>query len=115
MSTIMAKKNPSHVKNPRGGYPTVQEFLELTDPGIILIVLHDKRMKLLKMILEQPMTIQDLRKATKINPGTVKRHIEELMEYGLVFIEKVEFNDYNVKMNFYRAIAKNFRINIEIN
>ncbi|MCP4762431.1 MAG: winged helix-turn-helix transcriptional regulator [archaeon] len=94
---------------------TVKKVMELTDPGLILIILHEKRMKILKLLLDEAKTIQDLRKATGINPGTVKRHIEELRDHGIIFIDKVEYNDYNVKMNFYRAIAKSFLIKIEIN
>lgn len=95
----------------------VKNMIEITDPTVILALLHEKKMELLKLLLEKDMNIQDLKKATGINPGTIKRHLDDpkygLMQYGLVFLSKIEYSEANnIRMKFYRATAKKFKINL---
>ncbi|MHA1730172.1 MAG: ArsR family transcriptional regulator [Promethearchaeota archaeon] len=95
----------------------VKNMAEITDPSIILVLFHEKKMELLKLLLEKDMNIQDLKKATGINPGTIKRHLDDpksgLIHYGLVFLSKIEFSEANnIRMKFYRATAKKFKINL---
>lgn len=92
----------------------IKEEIKITDSSLALIVLHEKKKMILKMLLEKAMTIQDLKKATNLNPGTIKRHLDDLVKNKLVFVAQVKYSDYNIRMKYYRATAKNFTINIKI-
>jgi len=92
----------------------IKEEIKITDPSLALIVFHEKKKMILKMLLEKAMTIQDLKKATNLNPGTIKRHLDDLVKNELVFVAQVKYSDYNIRMKYYRATAKNFIINIKI-
>ena len=96
----------------KADYP--METLEIHEPDRIVLILHEKKMKILKSILNEGKTIQQIKKTTGINPGTIKRHLDALKSEGLVFIESKKLNDYNILMKFYRAIAKKFEISTEI-
>ena len=76
----------------------VKEELEISDPEKILIILHDKKREILKCIFQEGKTIQEIRDETGINPGTIKRHLTDLEKSGLVFLEAIKRNDYNIKI-----------------
>jgi len=92
----------------------IQDELIITDSSLVLIVLHDKKKLILEHLLEKDMTIQDLRQSTGLNPGTIKRHLDDLKLHKLVFDSRKEKNDYNITMKFYRAVARSFKIIIQI-
>jgi len=92
----------------------IQDELIITDSSLVLIVLHDKKKLILEHLLENEMTIQDLSQAIGLNPGTIKRHLKNLLENKLIFSPRHTFNDYNIKMTYYRAVAKSFKISIQI-
>ena len=50
----------------------------------------------------------------EINPGTIKRHLDDLIANDLVFMIFDDRSEYNVKMKFYSAKARNFIIDIKI-
>ena len=95
----------------------IQEIVDeliITDSSLVLIVLHDKKKLILEHLLEKDMTIQDLREAIGLNPGTIKRHLKNLLDHKLIFSPRTATNDYNIKMTYYRAVAKSFKISIQI-
>ena len=73
------------------------------------------------LIQKGEMTIQELSKATKgpknpkgINPGTIKRHIDNLIVEKFVFKSSQKRSEYNVKMKYYSAAAEEYIIDIHI-
>ena len=92
----------------------IQDELIITDSSLVLIVLHDKKKLILEHLLEKDMTIQDLRQTIGLNPGTIKRHLDDLKLHKLVFESRIEKNDYNITMKYYRAVAKSFKIKVQI-
>ncbi len=92
----------------------IKDKLIITDSSLVLIVLHDKKKLILEHLLEKDMTIQDLRQTIGLNPGTIKRHLDDLKKHNLVFESRIEKNDYNITMKYYRAVAKSFKISIQI-
>ena len=74
----------------------------------------DKNKIIEKLLPDNEMTIQNLTESTGINPGTIRRHIGDLIQNKLVFMCKIERSEYNVKMKFYRTVARKFRIEIQI-
>ena len=92
----------------------IKDELIITDSSLVLIVLHDKKKLILEHLLEKDMTIQDLRQTIGLNPGTIKRHLDDLKKHNLVFESRIEKNDYNITMKYYRAVARSFKISIQI-
>ncbi len=88
-----------------------QEERYITDPSLVLTLLHEKKRMIVNLLLKNAMTIQELKIATKMNPGTIKRHLDDLMRQDLIFIAEQRLNDYNIKMKFYQATARKFIIN----
>jgi len=92
----------------------VHDKLVLTDPKVIRVVLHEQKMQILKILLHEMKNIQELREITRINPGTIKRNLEELMAYGLIYIAAIKKSDYNITMKYYRATANRIEITFEL-
>jgi predicted transcriptional regulator len=90
--------------------PPIEELL-IQDPELVIKVMHEKKQIILNLLFEEALTIQDIKKQTKINPGTIKRHLDDLLEHNLVYVEYIEQNAYNILMKYYRAKAKKFIIN----
>lgn len=85
----------------------------ISSPDTVPVLFHDKRLEFMKLLIEKEMTIIDLKNATNLNPGTIKRHLTNLVEHGLVIQTRIETNIYGVKMKFYRATAKQFIVDIK--
>ena len=107
-------KNTSINSTEKQKIQEIQDELIITDSSLVLIVLHDKKKLILEQLLEKEMTIQDLRQSIGLNPGTIKRHLDDLKKNNLVFESRIEKNDYNITMKYYRAVARSFKINIRI-
>lgn len=86
---------------------------EITDPNTVPILFHEKKQMILKLLIEKEMTIIDLKNSIKMNPGTIKRHLEDLMEKNLVNQSRIKINKFGITMKYYRATAKHFIIKIE--
>ncbi|MFX0090681.1 MAG: winged helix-turn-helix domain-containing protein [Candidatus Hodarchaeota archaeon] len=91
----------------------IEEEKLIVDHEAVPILFHPKKQMLLKLLVENEMTIIDLKRATGMNPGTVKRHLNDLLEKGLVKQSRIEINRYSIAMRFYRATAKQFIISIK--
>lgn len=91
----------------------IKETLEITNPDAVPVLFHEKKQLLLQLIIEKEMTIIEIKNVTGINPGTIKRHISDLVKYGLANLSREETNIYSIKMKFYRATAKSFVINLK--
>ncbi|MFX0066571.1 MAG: winged helix-turn-helix domain-containing protein [Candidatus Hermodarchaeota archaeon] len=94
---------------------TDQVILEklITDPDAVPILFHPQKQKILKFLLEKEMTIIDLKKATNMNPGTIKRHLTDLVKKGLAKQARTEINKYSITMKYYRATAQQFIVMIK--
>ena len=92
----------------------MEESISISDPAKVVVILHEKKLIILEHLIKKAMTIQDLRKITGMNPGTIKRHLKDLLANGLVKVARTIKNDYNITMTYYRAMAKEFNISIHI-
>lgn len=90
-----------------------REEIALAEPCAVPIVFHEKKGQILKLLIKKEMTIIDLKHATGMNPGTIKRHLDDLLQYDLILISKEQLSEYSIMMKFYRAVAKKFVFNIE--
>ncbi|MHA2362682.1 MAG: winged helix-turn-helix domain-containing protein [Candidatus Hodarchaeales archaeon] len=107
----------SNNTNPKTGSPNSDEKIakvkEITDPETVPILFHEKKEELLALLVQKEMNIIELKNETKINPGTIKRHLNDLIEKGLIRQSREEKNIYGVLMKFYRATAKQFIVSIK--
>ncbi|MHA1301352.1 MAG: winged helix-turn-helix domain-containing protein [Candidatus Helarchaeota archaeon] len=85
----------------------------ISNPEIVPILFHEKKQEILKLLIEKEMTIIDLKNSLKMNPGTIKRHLQDLITKNLVKQTKIKINKYGIKMKYYRATARQFIFNIK--
>ena len=94
-----------------GEFQPIEELI-LSDPSAVAIVFHEKKGMILKLLIEKEMTIIELKHATGLNPGTIKRHLDDLLKCNLIKISKEQLCEYSIVMKFYRAVAKKFTFDI---
>jgi len=87
--------------------------LLITDPDIIPLINHEKKKLILELLLVNEKTIMEISKATGWNPGTVKRHLTDLVNGGLVVIAREEFNQKKILLKYYRTASKHFTFHFE--
>ena len=92
----------------------ITDDLTISDPKLIACLIHEKKQVILKALMKSEFTIRELSRETKINPGTVKRHINELEQVGLIKFVRQEKNEYGILLKFYRSISRKFKINFEL-
>lgn len=85
---------------------------DVNDPKIAIIIHKQKRMILLALIKEE-LNINQLKDLTNINPGTIKRHLDNLIENELVIQTQTIKNEYGFVLKYYRAVARKFVVNLE--
>jgi DNA-binding transcriptional ArsR family regulator len=84
------------------------ENITLSDPNVIPLLIHDKKKTILELLIIQEKTIMELSKQTNWNPGTIKRHLLDLLKGGLIRVSREELNRHNIRLIYYRAVAKHF-------
>jgi DNA-binding transcriptional ArsR family regulator len=101
-------------------YPTSEHYyfqrpatVQINDPDIMPFLTHEKKQLIMKSIQKEPMTIMDLSKATKMNAGTIKRHLTDLEEAGLVALFREAFNDRKILLKYYTVAADKFIFHYE--
>ena len=93
----------------------IQQTLTVTDSELALTILHGKKKIILSLLLNKAMTIQEIKKETGLNPGTIKRHLLDLMASDLIsIVDERRSEKYNINMKFYRAKAREIRIDITL-
>lgn len=83
-------------------------LMEINNPEVIKCFIHKKQSKILEILIIDAKTIMEISTELDWNPGTVKRHLENLMEYNLVQFSHSIKNKFNITMKFYRTTAKRF-------
>ncbi len=98
-------KEPLETLPPYKPLPEIQ----LKNPETIKCFTHEKKRAILEILLTIPKTIMELSTELGWNPGTVKRHLEDLIAAGLVCFSHQIKNKFNITMKFYRATASTFK------
>ena len=91
----------------------MKDNLEISDPNIISIFYHEKKSEILKLLIKEELTLKEIKDKMDINPGTIRRHLDDLLAAGLVELTRTEINRYSMLMKFYRSTAKSFQIKVE--
>ncbi len=92
---------------------SIMEEKTIINPNTVPILFHEKKQSILKLLIEKEMNIIDLKNVTKLNPGTIKRHINDLVTNDLAELSTEKVNKFGINMKYYRATAKKFLINIK--
>lgn len=92
----------------------IKDELIITDPLHISCLVHEKKQIILKFLIKSDYTIRELSRDTNINPGTVKRHLNDMEQLGLVKFVRQEKNEYGIILKFYRAVSKKFKVDFEL-
>ncbi len=84
----------------------------LTDPAVAPILFHKQKQQILGLLINQEMNIIDLKHATGENPGSIKRHLTDLLDAGLIAATRQEMSQNGILMRFYRARARSYFLQV---
>ena len=85
----------------------------ISDPSVVPVLFHKKKQKILNLLLEKEYNIMELKQETNLNPGTIKRYLDDLVAKDLAFLSRKLQNEYGFFLKYYRATAQSFTINID--
>ena len=91
----------------------IAEEITYSDPDVVGLLFHDIRGQMVRLLMEQDLTLRQLSDILQLNPGTTKRHLQELTEKKIIFFCSEIQNQFGITMKYYRATAKRFRIELE--
>ena len=94
-------------------YPDIPETKVISDPSVVSVLFHEKKQAILNLLLKKELNIMELKKETKLNPGTIKRYLDDLVSKDLAILTRKVQNEYGFFLKYYRATAKSFIIHIE--
>lgn len=92
---------------------TIEDVKIIQDFSAIPYFFHEKKKMLLKLLIKHEENIMSLKKYTKMNPGTIRRHLDDLIEKDLVKLVRTEINAYGQKEKYYRVTGRKFKVSIE--
>jgi len=86
--------------------PSIREVLVVDDPEAMKLLLSGKYNEIMDLIDSHEMSIADIAKTLKVNPGSIHYHLKELEKYGLVKLVREETKG-NLVKKYYRTAARN--------
>ncbi len=90
--------------------PEMREVMVVDDPDTMKLLLSGKSNDILELIQSREMSVSEIAKVLKINPGSAHYHLKELEKHGLARMVGEETKG-NVVKKYYRASARNFYMN----
>jgi DNA-binding transcriptional ArsR family regulator len=90
--------------------PEVREVMVVDDPDTMKLLLSGKCNDILELIQSRAISVSEIAKILKINPGSAHYHLKELERHGLARMVGEETKG-NVVKKYYRAAARNFYLN----
>ncbi|MFW9905654.1 MAG: hypothetical protein ACFFFH_15075 [Candidatus Thorarchaeota archaeon] len=93
--------------------PDIPKTKVISDPSVVPVLFHKQKQLVLNLLLEKEFNIMELKEETKLNPGTIKRYLDDLVSKKLVKLTRKVQNEYGFFLKYYRATAKSFIIHIE--
>ena len=92
------------------GHFVPQEILNLQNPDVIGILNHGVKQKILNILVREETSLKKIAEELDTNPGTIKRHLTDLLNAHLIIQTYIETNQFNFKIKYYRATARKFRV-----
>jgi len=90
----------------------IKDEIVLSDPKVVNSLYHPKKQLILKELIKEEHTIYDLKLILKINPGVIKRHIDDLLDKKLILQTHTAVNKLGLNLKFYRSVAKKFIVHL---
>src|SRR5271157_322159 len=84
-----------------------------TDPDVVGSLFHPQKQLILEELIKNERTIYDLKLLLKLNPGVIKRHIDDLLAKKLIVQTHIGINEMGMNLKYYRAVAKKFKVLLE--
>jgi DNA-binding transcriptional ArsR family regulator len=85
----------------------------LRDVKVLKALFSKWRSEILRFLTVQEYTVKQLSEMLGINPGTVYHHVKKLQKAGLV-VETRTVQEKNIVSRYYRAVAREFRVDFSI-
>ena len=85
----------------------------IRSPDLVAEIFHPDRGLILNELIDRELTLRELADITKMNPGTVKRHLKRLLDSGVIQISKKVLNENGVKQIYYHATSENFIVQLD--
>lgn len=79
--------------------------MTLHNPEIVSILYHEKRNLILNLLVQREMTAYDMKKELNLNPGVIKRHVDILLDAGLIVQTRITRNNMGMRVKYFRAKA----------
>jgi predicted transcriptional regulator len=99
--------------NPKISKSPIKEFVVVTNPKIIKLLLDGTRKDIVfKFLVNQPMTVKQLSVAMNRKPGTVLHHVQKLKNAGIIVLVETRETPKGIVERYYRAVAREFRLGI---
>lgn len=91
----------------------MQQTMVVRDKEVLKSLLSKIRSKILQHLINEELTVQQLAKKIKTSAGSAYYHVKGLQEAGLVEETRTEMEK-NIMMRFYRAVAREFKVDFDI-
>ncbi|MFX1518335.1 MAG: ArsR/SmtB family transcription factor [Promethearchaeota archaeon] len=97
----------------------IKQIMVLRDVKVLKALLNKLRSKILQLLITKEYTVQQLTNVLsemlekEINPGTIYHHVKELQKARLV-AETRTVQEKNIVSRYYRAVAREFRVDFSI-
>ena len=91
----------------------IKEEMQIEEYSVVSVLFHSQKQEILKLLITEELTIIEIsKKLSNLNPGTVKRHLTDLEKAKLIYLSKEVRNEFGINMKYYRAVAKQFHVNL---
>ncbi|MHA1818889.1 MAG: winged helix-turn-helix domain-containing protein [Promethearchaeota archaeon] len=91
----------------------IVESLIITNPDTIKLLLHKRNQQIIELLYVHEKNIIEMKNELKLNPGTIKRHLDALLKANLIYLSNIVVNEYGIRMKYYRVRAKKFIIQLD--
>jgi DNA-binding transcriptional ArsR family regulator len=118
LSTEKSKSGPSSDSDPDNLLDSSKKRLPLEeiviqDPDVVPVLYHPEKQQILRILMKQEKTLRELSDELQMNPGTVKRHLNDLEERKLIFLSNSIQNSYGIWQKYYQTTAQRFVVHLE--
>lgn len=89
------------------------EEMVISDPNVVPILYHPEKQQILQILMKHEKTLRELSDELQMNPGTVKRHLNDLEDRNLIYLSNSIQNSYGIWQKYYQTTARRFVVHLE--
>lgn len=91
----------------------MQQTMVVRDKEVLKSLISPIRSKILQLLINEELAVQQLANKLETSAGSAYYHVKGLQEAGLVEETRTEMEK-NIMMRFYRAVARQFKVDFSI-